>query len=66
MFLQTILLSKSIYSLVLDDKKVGETVLFFGCRKCSEDYLYEEELAKYKQDNVLTGLHVAFSRDQVL
>lgn len=25
-----------------DGKVVGDTILYFGCRKRSEDYLYEE------------------------
>ncbi len=39
-------------------------MLFFGCRKKSEDYIYEEELEGYKTEGVLSGLHLAFSRDQ--
>ncbi|OXB64731.1 hypothetical protein ASZ78_016258 [Callipepla squamata] len=45
-------------------KEVGETVLYYGCRREREDYLYREELARFKQDGVLTQLNVAFSRDQ--
>jgi len=41
-------------------------VLFFGCRKKSEDYIYEDELTSYEGNGTLTDLHVAFSRDQVL
>lgn len=40
-------------------------MLFFGCRKKSEDYIYEEELESYSQDGTIGKLHVAFSRDQV-
>lgn len=43
---------------------VGKTVLFFGCRKRSEDFLYEKEWQQYKEvlgDNFV--LHTAFSRD---
>jgi len=45
-------------------KPVGETILYFGCRHRNEDYIYEEELAKYKDEGLLTKLYVAFSRDQ--
>ncbi|KAM0524509.1 hypothetical protein ACHAPE_000605 [Trichoderma viride] len=28
---------------------VGRTMLFFGCRKSTEDFMYEDEFAEYKQ-----------------
>ena len=46
-------------------KTVGEMILFFGCRKKNEDYIYEDELLSYSQDGTIKQLHVAFSRDQV-
>lgn len=46
-----------------EGKPVGETILYFGCRKKSEDFLYQEELDDYVAKGVLK-LHVAFSRDQ--
>ena len=46
-----------------EGKPVGDTVLFFGCRKRDEDYLYEEELQEWYENGTLTKLHVAFSRD---
>ncbi|CAN0328319.1 NADPH--cytochrome P450 reductase [Lampetra fluviatilis] len=45
-------------------KEVGETVLYFGCRNRSTDFIYEEELEAFKERGVLTQLHVAYSRDQ--
>ncbi|KAF9694468.1 hypothetical protein EKO04_007329 [Ascochyta lentis] len=45
-------------------QNVGKTVLFFGCRKRSEDFMYEKEWEQYKEalgDNFV--LHTAFSRD---
>jgi hypothetical protein len=38
-------------------------VLFFGCRRAEEDFIYERELKGYAADRTLTGLHIAFSRD---
>lgn len=48
----------------LTGKPIGETILYFGCRKQSEDFLYEEELKQYVEDGVLSKLYLAFSRDQ--
>lgn len=45
-------------------KQIGDIVLFFGCRKKSEDYIYEDELTSYEKDGTIADLHVAFSRDQ--
>ncbi|XP_071945366.1 NADPH--cytochrome P450 reductase-like [Antedon mediterranea] len=47
-----------------DGKDVGETVLFFGCRKASEDFIYQDELKEYVNNGTLTDMFVAFSRDQ--
>ncbi|CAF4304559.1 unnamed protein product, partial [Didymodactylos carnosus] len=44
-------------------KPVGETILYYGCRKRNEDFLYEEEL-KYFENEKTLELHVAFSREQ--
>lgn len=46
-----------------EGKEVGETILYFGCRKKSEDFIYQEELETYVNSGVLT-MKVAFSRDQ--
>ncbi|KAK7538127.1 cytochrome P450 reductase 1 [Phyllosticta citribraziliensis] len=45
-------------------EKVGKTVLFFGCRKRDEDFLYKDEWEEYKKDlGDAFELHVAFSRE---
>ncbi|KAB7672631.1 sulfite reductase subunit alpha [Bacillus sp. B1-b2] len=44
-------------------KGSGKSWLFFGAQHSSTDYLYQEELEKFQQDNVLTHLTTAFSRD---
>lgn len=46
-----------------EGKTVGDTILYFGCRKKSEDFIYKEELEKYVEKGTLT-LKTAFSRDQ--
>jgi len=45
-------------------KEVGPTILYFGCRRRQEDFIYKEELEPWLADGTLTELHVAFSRDQ--
>ncbi|XP_055525974.1 NADPH--cytochrome P450 reductase isoform X1 [Wyeomyia smithii] len=46
-----------------EGKEIGQTVLYFGCRKRAEDYIYEEELEDYVKRGVIK-LRAAFSRDQ--
>merc|ERR1712098_722824 len=44
-------------------KPVGPTVLYFGCRNKSQDFIYRNELGEFVEKGVLT-LYTAFSRDQ--
>ncbi|XP_058794081.1 NADPH--cytochrome P450 reductase [Phymastichus coffea] len=48
---------------VAKKEEVGDTILYFGCRKREEDFLYKEELQQYVDSGTLT-LHTAFSREQ--
>lgn len=50
-------------ALLKNGKKLGQAVLFFGCRKTSQDYLYREELQGHLQTGALSQLHVAASRE---
>ena len=43
--------------------RLGEAVLFFGCRSKRTDCIYSNELAQFQATGALTTLHVAFSRD---
>ena len=51
-----------------EGKELGDTILYFGCRKSDEDFIYKDELTAYAEKsengNVITDLHLAFSRDQ--
>jgi NADPH-ferrihemoprotein reductase len=50
-------------ALVAQGVKLGRGTLYFGCRQKEKDYIYREELEQWqKQAQVLTDLHVAFSR----
>ncbi|OJD40667.1 nadph-cytochrome p450 reductase [Diplodia corticola] len=45
-------------------ENVGKTILFFGCRKSTEDYLYKEEWEQYQKDlGDKFEMHTAFSRE---
>ncbi|XP_016993507.2 NADPH--cytochrome P450 reductase [Drosophila takahashii] len=46
-----------------EGKTVGDSILYFGCRKRSEDYIYETELEDWVRKGTL-NLKAAFSRDQ--
>lgn len=43
---------------------LGECVLYFGCRRSDQDYLYGPQLEQWQQQGSLT-LFTAFSRQQV-
>jgi NADPH-ferrihemoprotein reductase len=43
---------------------VGQNILYFGCRAASEDFLYEDELKRLREEGDIAQLHVAFSRQQ--
>lgn len=41
-----------------EGKPVGETILYFGCRKKAEDFIYQEEMEEYVKKGILTVLVV--------
>jgi len=45
------------------NKEVGDTILFTGCRNRTVDYIYSEELEEFQKSGTLSALHCAFSRD---
>jgi NADPH-ferrihemoprotein reductase len=49
---------------IASGKPIGETVLYFGCRRKAQDFIYREELEKYHEEGAVTELNLAFSRDQ--
>jgi NADPH-ferrihemoprotein reductase len=44
--------------------QLGPALLYFGCRRREQDYIYQQELAAYEQAGVISRLSVAFSREQ--
>jgi sulfite reductase alpha subunit-like flavoprotein len=44
-------------------EKLGPAVLFFGCRTSKDDYIYKDEMSAFLDSGVLSGLHVALSRE---
>ena len=44
--------------------ELGEAILFFGCRKKSNDFIYGDFLQQAEKSGVISSLDVAFSRDQ--
>jgi len=45
------------------DTKFGEAYMFFGCRKSTSDFIYHDEIAKYKAAHYLDDVFIAFSRE---
>ena len=43
--------------------QLGDAVLFFGCRRRDEDFLYESDWRDFGKAGVLQALHTAFSRE---
>ena len=46
------------------DVELGVAELYFGCKHRAHDYIYKDELAKFKEDGFLSKVHEAFSREQ--
>lgn len=58
------LLQERAYQRETLKKSVGPNVLYFGCKQRTMDYLYEDELDKFRKKGDLGMFHVAFSREQ--
>ena len=41
----------------------GEMSLIFGCKARDWDFIYDKEIANYKQDGTLKNFYPAFSRE---
>ncbi|EGR27716.1 hypothetical protein IMG5_190720 [Ichthyophthirius multifiliis] len=51
--------------LVLRNKNIflGDFSLFFGCRYQNQDFIFKEDILKFKEDQIINNLFAAFSRD---
>uniref|UniRef100_M4BLU6 NADPH--hemoprotein reductase n=2 Tax=Hyaloperonospora arabidopsidis (strain Emoy2) TaxID=559515 RepID=M4BLU6_HYAAE len=47
-----------------EDVSVGKSILYFGCRRRDEDFIYKDELDGFLERGALSELHLAFSREQ--
>jgi len=55
-----------LFFLWIVGKVIGDTILYFGCRKKAEDFIYEEELNEYVQNGVLTVSYLMTDLNQIL
>lgn len=46
------------------EQVVGPSILYFGCKKRAMDYIYRDELEAFVNEETLTQLHLAFSREK--
>ena len=44
--------------------QLGPALLYFGCRRREQDYIYQQELAAYEEAGIISRLSVAFSREK--
>jgi len=45
------------------DQEKGQRMLYFGCRRSDEDFIYKEQLLSARKNGVLDDLQLAFSRE---
>jgi NADPH-ferrihemoprotein reductase len=58
------LLQERRHQQLVEKKTIGPNVLYFGCKKSTMDYLYQDELKAFEDEGILSNLYVAFSREQ--
>jgi len=45
-----------------EGKPVGDTILFFGCRKKAEDFIYQDELQEHINSGVLKVFSLTYQQ----
>lgn len=58
------LLQERRYQRDVQKKNIGSNTLYFGCKKRSLDFLYQDELEAMQKENVLNNMYLAFSREK--
>ena len=58
------MLQERAYQRTVLQQRVGPNVLYFGCKRATQDYLYQDEIRAYQESGDLDELYVAFSRAQ--
>jgi len=58
------LLQERKYQRDVQKKSIGPNTLYFGCKKRSLDYLYQDELEAMQKEKVLDNFYLAFSREK--
>jgi NADPH-ferrihemoprotein reductase len=56
------LLQQRRHQQMVEKMSTGSNILYFGCKRKDQDYLYEDELKRFQDEGVLSELHLAFSR----
>lgn len=53
---------KNVYIILFNyvGRPIGEMILYFGCRKREEDFIYEDELEEYLGNGTLTKVNLNF------
>lgn len=54
MFLNIFDLYNYLIIIYLKGREIGKMILYFGCRKKEEDFIYEDELKEYVSNGTLT------------
>ena len=45
------------------DMQLAPAYLFFGCRRSNSDYIYKDDIMRYKEEGIITEVFLAISRE---